>query len=64
MMIGRRAVLALAAAVALVAFAFSGAPAKAGQDILIGGGSVTGVYYQVALNVCNLINKHNGDNYN
>jgi len=50
--------------VALVAFTFSGAPAKAGQDILIGGGSVTGVYYQVALNVCNLINKHNGDSYN
>ena len=63
-MTSRRAVLALAAAVALVAFTFSGAPAKAGQDILIGGGSVTGVYYQVALNVCNLINKHNGDNYN
>ena len=63
-MISRRAVLALAAAVALMAGTFAGAPAKAGQDILIGGGSVTGVYYQVALNVCNLINKHNGDNYN
>jgi len=39
-------------------------PAKAGQDILIGGGSVTGVYYQVALNVCNLLNKYSGDKYN
>ena len=62
-MIGRRAVLALGAAV-LMAASFHGAPAKAGQDILIGGGSVTGVYYQVALNVCNLLNKHSGDKYN
>ncbi len=63
-MIGRRAVLAFAAAAALTAAVFATGPAKAGQDILIGGGSVTGVYYQVALNVCNLINKHNGDKYN
>ena len=63
-MIGRRAVLTLAAAVALGAATFAGTPAKAGQDILIGGGSVTGVYYQVALNVCNLLNKHAGDKYN
>ena len=63
-MISRRTVLALAAAVALTAGTFAGTPAKAGQDILIGGGSVTGVYYQVALNVCNLINKYNGDKYN
>ena len=63
-MIGRRAVLALAAAMALGAVTFAGTPAKAQQDILIGGGSVTGVYYQVALNMCKLINKHNGDKYN
>jgi len=63
-MIGRRAVLVATAAVALVAGSFLVTPAKAGQDILIGGGSVTGVYYQVALNVCNLLNKHNGDKYN
>ncbi len=63
-MIGRRAVLAFAAAAALMAGTFAGTPAKAAQDILIGGGSVTGVYYQVALNVCNLINKYNGDKYN
>jgi TRAP transporter TAXI family solute receptor len=62
-MIDRRAVLAVGAAVLMVA-TFHGAPAKAGQDILIGGGSVTGVYYQVALNVCNLLNKHSGDKYN
>ena len=46
-MIGRRAVLALGAAV-LMAATFAGTPARAGQDILIGGGSVTGVYYQFA----------------
>lgn len=34
------------------------------RDLLIGGGSVTGVYYQVALHVCNLVNKHAGDSYN
>ena len=39
-------------------------PAKAQQDLLIGGGSVTGVYYQVALQVCNLVNKHSDGNYN
>ena len=63
-MISRRTVLALAATVALTAGTFVWTPAKAGQDILIGGGSVTGVYYQVALNVCNLLNKHAGDKYN
>jgi len=62
-MIGRRTVLALGAAV-LMAGTFVTAPVKAGQDILIGGGSVTGVYYQVALNVCNLLNKHSSDKYN
>lgn len=39
-------------------------PARASQDILIGGGSVTGVYYQVALHVCNLLNKYNSESYN
>ena len=63
-MISRRTVLALAATVAITAGTFAWTPAKAGQDILIGGGSVTGVYYQVALNVCNLLNKHAGDKYN
>ncbi|MGB0682306.1 MAG: TAXI family TRAP transporter solute-binding subunit [Magnetovibrionaceae bacterium] len=40
------------------------APAQASQDILIGGGSVTGVYYQVALQTCKLMNKHMADKYN
>ncbi len=40
------------------------APARAAQDLLIGGGSVTGVYYQVALHVCKLVNKHLKDKYN
>ncbi len=61
-MIARRTVLGAIAATALLAGALT--PAKAAQDILIGGGSVTGVYYQVALHVCNLVNKHAGDKYN
>ena len=40
------------------------APAAHARDILIGGGSVTGVYYQVALQTCALVNKHAGDSYN
>ena len=40
------------------------APAHAARDLLIGGGSVTGVYYQVALHVCNVLNQHSGDKYN
>jgi len=63
-MIGRRAVLALVAGAALMAGTVAAVPAKAKQDLLFGGGSVTGVYYQVALNVCNLINRHAGDKYN
>ncbi len=39
-------------------------PVKAAQDILIGGGSVTGVYYQVALQTCKIMNKHAGNDYN
>lgn len=62
-MLGKRAVFALFGAI-LAMGTFMTIPAKAGQDILIGGGSVTGVYYQVALNVCNLLNKHNGNKYN
>ena len=36
----------------------------AADPIVIGGGSTTGVYYQVALHVCNLVNKHMGKKYN
>lgn len=38
--------------------------AKAAESIVIGGGSTTGVYYQVALHVCGLVNKHMGKKYN
>jgi len=62
-MIARRAILAAVGAVFLSGLVAT-QPARAGQDILIGGGSVTGVYYQVALHVCNLLNKYDGDNYN
>lgn len=54
-------VLGAAAALAVGVLA---TPAKASQDLLIGGGSVTGVYYQVALHVCNLVNKYGDGNYN
>lgn len=63
-MIARRALLAAAAAAAMWGAVAGISPARAGQDILIGGGSVTGVYYQVALHVCNLVNKHGGGKYN
>ena len=62
----RKGLLAAAiAAVALGASAVGSTDARAQtRDILIGGGSVTGVYYQVALQTCQLINKHAGDKYN
>jgi len=63
-MIGRRTFLAAIGAAAILGAGFSGSPARAGSDILIGGGSVTGVYYQVALHVCNLVNKHGDGGYN
>ena len=39
------------------ALAGSSAPADAAKFLVVGGGSTTGVYYQVALNVCKLVNK-------
>lgn len=60
----------LFSAAAAAAFAFAGMSAHAPdaqaqqRDILIGGGSVTGVYYQVALQTCQLMNKHSGGKYN
>jgi uncharacterized protein len=36
----------------------------AAQDILFGGASITGVYYQVALQISNIMNKHQGETYN
>lgn len=47
-----------------VSFLFAVPEAKAKQDILIGGGSVTGVYYQVAIQTCALVNKYSGGEYN
>ena len=49
---------------AATAMSLASAPAMAAQDILIGGGSVTGVYYQVALQTCKIMNKHRGNDYN
>jgi uncharacterized protein len=50
---------------AVAAFLFStSAPAQARENILFGGASITGVYYQVALQLSNLMNKHAGDKYN
>jgi len=57
-----------AAAAAVIAFGgmSASAPDASAQqrDILIGGGSVTGVYYQVALQTCQIMNKHSGGKYN
>lgn len=38
-------------------------PSPAAQDLLVGGGSVTGVYYQAALQICSLLNRHSADKY-
>ncbi|MFO8032673.1 MAG: TAXI family TRAP transporter solute-binding subunit [Desulfohalobiaceae bacterium] len=38
--------------------------AQAAKDILFGGASTTGVYYQVALQISNLMNKYEDDKYN
>ena len=40
-----------------VALAGSSATADAAKFLVVGGGSTTGVYYQVALNICKLVNK-------
>lgn len=34
------------------------------QEVLFGGASITGVYYQVALQISNLMNRYHGDTYN
>ncbi len=60
----RKFFLAALSTAAIAGFGLGSGPAKAAQDLLIGGGSVTGVYYQVALHVCNLINKHSDGKYN
>lgn len=67
MSIYRNSILSVAAAgaIALGGIAIQAPDASAQQrDILIGGGSVTGVYYQVALQTCQVMNKHSGGKYN
>ncbi|MEQ8701848.1 MAG: TAXI family TRAP transporter solute-binding subunit [Bauldia litoralis] len=56
--------LILGTAVALGFGLGAAAPGQAADPIVIGGGSTTGVYYQVALHVCNLVNKYDGKKYN
>lgn len=34
------------------------------RDILIGSGTITGVYYQLAVHTCEIVNKYAGDRYN
>ncbi|MDA0786386.1 MAG: TAXI family TRAP transporter solute-binding subunit [Proteobacteria bacterium] len=63
----RKSILSVAAAavVAIGGMSLHATEASAQQrDILIGGGSVTGVYYQVALQTCQIMNKHSGGKYN
>ncbi len=57
----RLAVLALAVAAGL---ASAGAPARAAQDLLFGGGAVTGVYFKAVLYACNIVNKVSDGKYN
>jgi uncharacterized protein len=57
--------VAAAAAIGFGGLSLHATDASAQQrDILIGGGSVTGVYYQVALQTCQLVNKHSEGKYN
>jgi uncharacterized protein len=55
--------LLIVAAVALGLFA-SAPQAMAKTDVLFGGASIVGVYYQVALQISNLMNKNMGQKYN
>ena len=59
----RKLVFSMLAAAVLAAASGTPAQAQMSRDLLIGGGSVTGVYYQVALHVCNLVNKHSDGAY-
>ncbi len=60
-MVGKKWFVALVVALGL---ALSAPQAMAKQDILFGGASITGVYYQVALQISNMMNKHVGGQYN
>jgi uncharacterized protein len=60
-MVGKKWFVAVVVALGL---ALSAPQAMAKQDILFGGASITGVYYQVALQISNMMNKHMGGEYN
>ena len=60
-MVGKKWFVALIVALGL---ALSAPQAMAKQDILFGGAAITGVYYQVALQISNMMNKHAGGEYN
>lgn len=60
-MVTKKWFVSLFVALGLLAFT---SPALAKQDLLFGGASITGVYYQVALQISNMMNKHMGDEYN
>lgn len=60
-MVGGKWILSLVAALGL---AFTAPQAMAKQDVLFGGAAITGVYYQVALQISNIMNKHMGAEYN
>ena len=60
-MIGKKLFIVVAVVLGL---ALSAPQAKAKQDILFGGASIVGVYYQVALQLSNLMNKYEGGKYN
>jgi uncharacterized protein len=52
------------AAIAALLFTTSVPAAQAKENILFGGASITGVYYQVALQLSNLMNRQMGNEYN
>jgi uncharacterized protein len=54
----------LIVAVVALGLLISAPPAMAKTDVLFGGASIVGVYYQVALQISNLMNKNMGDKYN
>ncbi|MBN2033543.1 MAG: TAXI family TRAP transporter solute-binding subunit [Deltaproteobacteria bacterium] len=56
-----KVVMVVVLALGLSAFA---PQAMAKTDVLFGGASIVGVYYQVALQISNLMNKNMGDKYN
>lgn len=60
----RRSRLVLLAALLAAVVAAPGMRAVGAQDLLVGGGGVTGVYFKVALHACNLVNRVSDGTYN